>query len=103
MANDRPVHVYLLPELAPNGCLAGGLAVVIDVLRATTTIVHALAAGCKAVLPCAEVEEARDLAGGMRVGRVLLGGERGGAPLPGLDRGQPPREYTPAPCRGNTL
>ncbi|HEY8504884.1 MAG TPA: 2-phosphosulfolactate phosphatase, partial [Gemmataceae bacterium] len=97
------VHVHLVPELVPPGALAGGLAVVIDVLRATTTIVHALAAGCKAVLPCAGVEEARELAGGMRVGRVLLGGERGGSPLPGFDLGNSPREYTPKLCRGNTL
>ena len=79
MPDDRDVHVHLLPALVPAGALANALAVVIDVLRATTTIVHALAAGCKAVLPCAEVDEARELAGGMRAGRVLLGGERGGA------------------------
>jgi 2-phosphosulfolactate phosphatase len=103
MADDRDVHVYLLPELAPPGRLRGGVAVVIDVLRATTTIIHALAAGCTAVRPCAEVEEARELAGGMRVGRVLLGGERGGVPLPGFDVGNSPREYTPKLCRGSTL
>src|SRR5262249_15220016 len=69
----------------------------------TTTIVHALAAGCVAVRPCAEVEEAQALAGSMRVGRVLLGGERGGVPLPGFDLGNSPREYTAKLCRGNTL
>jgi 2-phosphosulfolactate phosphatase len=103
MSADREVQVHLLPALAPAGALAGSLAVVIDVLRATTTIIHALAAGCKAVLPCAEVEEARERAGGMRAGRVLLGGERGGAPLPGFDLGNSPREYTGKLCRGNTL
>src|SRR2546430_1747335 len=66
MPRDREVHVHLLPGLAPPGRLAGGVAVVIDVLRATTTIIHALAAGCQAVRPCAEVDEARELAGGMR-------------------------------------
>jgi 2-phosphosulfolactate phosphatase len=103
MADDRDVQVHLLPELAPPGRLAGGVAVVIDVLRATTTIVHALAAGCTCVRPCLEVEEARELAGGMRVGRVLLGGERGGVPLPGFDLGNSPRQYTAERCRGNTL
>jgi 2-phosphosulfolactate phosphatase len=103
MPADREVHVHLLPELAPPGRLAGGLAVVVDVLRASTTMIHALAAGCTAVRPCAEVEEARTLAGTMRVGRVLLGGERGGLPLPGFDRGNSPREYTAKVCRGNTL
>jgi 2-phosphosulfolactate phosphatase len=103
MPHDRDVHVHLLPQLAPPGRLADGVAVVVDVLRATTTIVHALAAGCTAVCPCAEVEEARELAGGMRVGRVLLGGERNGLPLPGFDLGNSPREYTAALCKGNTL
>lgn len=103
MPNDRDVQVHLLPELVPQHRLAGGLAVVIDVLRATTTIVHALAGGCTAVRPCAEIEEARALAGLMRAGRVLLGGERGGLPLPGFDLGNSPREYTPKLCQGNTL
>ena len=103
MMEDRDVQVHLLPSLAAPGRLAGGVAVVIDVLRATTTIIQALAAGCTAVRPCAEVEEARALAGGMRAGRVLLGGERGGLPLPGFDLGNSPGEYTAAVCRGNTL
>jgi 2-phosphosulfolactate phosphatase len=103
MPQEREVCVHLAPELAPPGRLAGSLAVVIDVLRATTTIVQALASGCKAVLPCAEVDEARALAGGMRAGRVLLGGERGGKPLPGFDLGNSPREYTGKLCKGTTL
>jgi 2-phosphosulfolactate phosphatase len=103
MAEDREVQVHLLPELAPPGRLAGGVAVVIDVLRATTTVIHALAAGCTSVRPCLEIEEARAMAGGMRAGKVLLGGERGGVALPGFDLGNSPREYTPKICRGTTL
>jgi 2-phosphosulfolactate phosphatase len=103
MPEDRDVQVHLLPELVPLDRLAGGVAVVVDVLRATTTIIHALAAGCTAVRPCAEVEEARELAGQMRAGRVLLGGERGGFSLPGFDLGNSPREYTAKVCRGTTL
>jgi 2-phosphosulfolactate phosphatase len=103
MSLDREVRVHLLPDLAPLGQLRGGVAVVVDVLRATTTIIYALAAGCEAVRPCLEVEEARALADGMRAGRVLLGGERGGRPLPGFDLGNSPREYTCKVCRGTTL
>src|SRR5437762_2088702 len=98
MPDDRDVQVHLLPALIPPGRLTGGLAVVVDVLRATTTIVYALAAGCKAVRPCVEVDEARELANQMRAGRVLLGGERGGLPLPDFDLGNSPREYTGAKC-----
>src|SRR5262245_13847348 len=103
MAGGREVVVHLLPDLLRPARLAGGVAVVIDVLRASTTIIHALAAGCRAVCPCAEVEEAQQVAGGMLAGKVLLGGERDGLPLPGFDRGNSPGEYTPAVCRGMTL
>lgn len=103
MLKEREVQVHLLPELIPVGRLAGGVAVVIDVLRATTTIVHALAAGCKSIRPCTEVEEARQIAGEMRVGKSLLGGERNGSPLPGFDLGNSPGEYTMEICQGRTL
>jgi 2-phosphosulfolactate phosphatase len=103
MPDDRDVQVHLLPALAPAGALAGGIAVVVDVLRASTTIVHALAAGCSMVRPCADVEEARALADEMRAGRVLLGGERGGVAIPGFDLGNSPREYTTKVCKGKIL
>jgi 2-phosphosulfolactate phosphatase len=103
VAGDREVHVHLLPQLLCPDRLRGGLAVVIDVLRATTTIVHALAAGCTVVRPCAEVEEACELADRMRAGRVLLAGERGGSPLAGFDLGNSPGEFTARVCSGTTL
>jgi 2-phosphosulfolactate phosphatase len=103
MAVEREVQVHLSPELAPQGALTGTLAVVIDVLRATTTIVHALAAGCVDVRPCADLDEARRLADSMRAGKVLLGGERGGDPLPDFDLGNSPRDYTCKICKGTCL
>jgi 2-phosphosulfolactate phosphatase len=103
MAREREVRVHLLPSLAPPGSLAGGVAVVIDVLRATTTIVHALAAGCVAVVPCCEIDEARRQAKALTGTKVILGGERGGAKLAGFDKGNSPREYTRSACQGATL
>lgn len=103
MAEERDVQVHLTPELVPGGALAGSLAVVVDVLRATTTIVHALAAGCSEVRPVADLDEARKLAGSMRAGKALLGGERGGKPLPDFDLGNSPGEYTAKNCKGTTL
>jgi 2-phosphosulfolactate phosphatase len=102
MPQPCTLHVHLSPALIPAEHLAGAVAVVIDVLRATTTIVHALAAGCAAVLPCAEMDEARSLARTLP-GKILLGGEREGLPLPGFDLGNSPGEYTPAVCRDATL
>lgn len=103
MSNDREVQVHLLPELVPAERLIGGVAVVVDVLRAATTVVHALAAGCTCVRPCLEVDEARALADEMRAGRVVLGGERNGVKLPDFDLGNSPREYCGKLCRGSTL
>ena len=80
--------------------LAGRTAVVFDVLRATSTIVTALANGCRAVVPVVDVEAARRTAeelaaAGDAGGGVLLGGERGGARLPGFPHGNSPLEYGP--------
>jgi 2-phosphosulfolactate phosphatase len=102
-SSGRDVCVHLTPALAAPGRLAGGLAVVIDVLRATTTIVHALAAGCTAVRPCAEIAEARDLADHLPAGKVLLAGERNGRPIDGFDLANSPRDFTAARCKGTTL
>ena len=61
-AGYRQIDVYLLPALVEPAELAGQTVVVIDVLRATTTIIHALAAGATQVVPCLEVDEARQRA-----------------------------------------
>ena len=48
---SRDVFVHLLPSLFEPRELRGGIAVVIDVLRATTTVPHALAAGARSIIP----------------------------------------------------
>jgi len=83
--------------------LAGASAVVIDVVRASTTIVTALARGARAVLPVATPDEARARARGWADGEALLGGERGGAPPPGFECGNSPAEYSAARVRGRTV
>jgi 2-phosphosulfolactate phosphatase len=75
----------------PKGACAGGIAIVIDVLRASTTIITALAHGAARVRPVRTVGEARGLAG---QSGVLLGGERGGRRIEGFDLGNSPLEYT---------
>jgi 2-phosphosulfolactate phosphatase len=81
------VHVAFTPaETAP-----APTGIVVDVLRATSTIVQALESGYERVYCCAEVEEAfalRDERGG-----AVLAGERGGNPLPGFDLGNSPLEF----------
>jgi len=102
MASQRDLHVHLAPEFVAAERFAGGVAVVIDVLRATTTMVHALAAGCHTIRPCRTVDEARRLAAELPP-PVLLAGERDGLPLPGFDLGNSPEKFTAERCRGATL
>jgi 2-phosphosulfolactate phosphatase len=86
-------HVHNVFHRMPPGAPAGGIAVVIDVLRASTTMVTAVAEGAAAVWPVAAVDDARRLA--ERLGpAAVLGGERGGQKISGFDLGNSPLEYT---------
>jgi len=84
----------------PADAVAGGVAIVIDVLRASTTIVTALAAGGSFVLPTAAVDEARQQRESLPPG-TLLGGERGGVRIAGFDLGNSPAEYGAATVAGH--
>ena len=97
------LSVHFLPLLTTPEELAAGDVVMIDVLRAGATITTALAAGAREIFPCAEVNQARELAA-QAVGKApLLGGERGGLPIDGFDLGNSPCEYTPQVVAGRTI
>jgi 2-phosphosulfolactate phosphatase len=76
------------------GDIARRTVVVIDVLRASSTIVEALAAGARALYPVAEVEEALKLANTLGRDEVLLCGERKSLPIDGFDLGNSPGDFT---------
>ena len=97
------LKAHFLPALTTPEALAGATLVVIDVLRATTVIPHALAVGAKAVIPCLEVEDAVQAAARLPAGQAVLGGERGGLKIDGFDLGNSPDEYTPQTVAGKTL
>ena len=80
------VHVAFTPDEAAKAATG----VVIDVIRATSTICQALDAGYDRVWCAADVEDARALRDG---GDVTLGGERLGVRIDGFDLGNSPREY----------
>ena len=95
-------HCHELYQRLPPAAPAGGVAVVLDVLRASTTIATALAAGAAAVRPVATVADARSLA--VRLGpAAILGGERGGQRIDGFDLGNSPAEYTADRVAGRTV
>jgi 2-phosphosulfolactate phosphatase len=75
----------------PDEAGAAPTGIVIDVIRATSTICQALAAGYARVFCAAEVEEARALREAL--GGGVLGGERNAVRIPGFDLGNSPREY----------
>ena len=68
--------------------------VVIDVLRACSTITHALSQGCRAIYPFASVRGCLQKARELGRDRVILGGERGGLRIKGFQLGNSPLEYT---------
>ncbi len=99
-----PLHTWLTGMPAAAGA-AGTTAVVVDVLRATTTIATALAHDARYVATRAEVLESFELRAALeaRGEAPLLGGERGGTRVPGFDLGNSPREYTPARVAGRAV
>ena len=96
------VSVHLLPALLDPAELADATVVVIDVLRATSTITAALAAGAAGIIPFAEVTAARQRAANF-AGPVLLGGEREGKRISGFDLGNSPSEYQPDVVQEQTI
>lgn len=99
----RPLYVHLLPVLFEPSELQGGIAVILDILRASTTIVHALAHGAACVIPTAEVEEAIHVKETLPAESVLLGGEREGLLIPGFDLDNNPFAYTADVVQGKTI
>ena len=75
----------------PDEAGAAPTGVVIDVIRATSTICQALASGYARAFCAAEVEEARALRAAR--GEGVLGGERNAVRIPGFDLGNSPPEY----------
>ncbi len=81
----------------------GKVVVIIDVLRATTTILTAFANGCKRVIPVLTPEEAMEVKYTIIDACTLLGGERRGIKINGFDLGNSPSEYTREVVQGQNI
>jgi 2-phosphosulfolactate phosphatase len=97
------VDVVTSPAELGEGLIREMSVVVIDVLRATTVIGHALAAGAERIIPAGSVEQSLELRAQLDPGTTLLCGERGGYRVPGFDLGNSPLEYRPEVVQGRTL
>jgi 2-phosphosulfolactate phosphatase len=103
MARLERLGLALTPAAAYDALLPHAAVAVIDVLRATTTIVAALDAGALAVVPAQEAGDA--IAVRARLGRagMLLGGERDAERIAGFDLDNSPTSYTSAMVAGKTI
>lgn len=97
------LNVHYLPQFVAESDLAGRTVIVIDLLRASSTICHALAAGARCVRPFVEVDQVRRAAQGVDRTATLLGGERGGRRIDGFDLGNSPSEYAPSAVFGQQI
>ena len=81
----------------------GKTVVVIDILRASNTIIRALVNGAKGIVPVATVEFAVKVSGGMFGGQTLIGGERNTKKIDGFALGNSPFEYSEEIVSGKSI
>ena len=98
----RTIEVLFGPPW-PADAVRGAHIVVVDVLRATTTIATALANGAAGAIPVAEPEDAIALGNRLGRDRVLLCGERGSVRIEGFDLDNSPASFTREIVAGKTL
>lgn len=89
-------------ELEPAD-VQGKVVIVVDVLRATSTMAEALANGARAIYPTSGAEDAIKLATSLGREDLLLAGERKGLPIEGYDLGNSPLEFTRERIEGKRL
>ena len=97
------LDVVLLPEELKNKDISDCLVVVIDVLRASSTIITALASGASAVIPVYQPDEALNRSKNYQQGEAILCGERNGKKLLGFELGNSPTEYTNNKISGKVI
>jgi 2-phosphosulfolactate phosphatase len=97
------LSVYATPDYVVDKELKDKEVVVIDVLRATSTILTALYHGCKEVIPAIEIEEVIRMSKNYEKDSYLLCGERNIQAIEGFHLSNSPLEYTEEQVFGKTL
>jgi 2-phosphosulfolactate phosphatase len=97
------IDVIITPTEQPSYHFENTTAVVIDVLRAASSICTAFANGCTEIIPVAEIEDAWKAAEIFPRPLVLLAGERNGRKISGFDLGNSPKEFQAAVVAGKTI
>jgi len=88
------IEVFFSPAGVDELSMRGRNVVIIDVLRASTTICTALRNGAREIVPTPDIENATKISSNLSSGARLLGGERQGKKIDGFDLGNSPAEYT---------
>ncbi len=86
-----------------NQMLQGKTAVVIDVFRATSVIITAIAQGAKAVIPVCDIQQAQQTAEKLGRENCILAGERNRELIEGFDYGNSPQDFTRQRIKDKTL
>lgn len=97
------IEVFFSPAGVDELSMRGRNVVIIDVLRASTTICTALRNGAREVIPVPDIENATKISANLSGDSRLLGGERQGKRIDGFDMGNSPLEYTPEKVHGKTI
>jgi len=97
------ITVYFSPNHLDELELRDKIVVVIDVLRASTTITYAMRSGAREIIPVASVEQAMKIVGNLHSTSTILCGERGGKRITGFQLGNSPFEYTEEAVKGKAL
>jgi len=96
-------EVFLTYSNVGEEDVRGRTVVVIDVLRACSTIVTALDRGARAVMPVMDMAQAGKIAGNLDPDVYRLGGERNGEKIEGYHLGNSPHEYTQEQVEGRDV
>ncbi len=97
------VEVFLTSANVTEDDVKDRTVIVIDVLRACSTIATALVNGARSVVPVADMAQASKIASNLDQASYLLGGERDGDRIEGYHLGNSPLEYTPDVVKGRTI
>lgn len=93
------VHVCMTPALIDQFDVSEAIVVVIDILRATTTMCMAFDNGVEFMVPVEHAEECE----AYREQGYLIAGERSGVQIEGFDFGNSPFSYTPKAVEGKRI
>ena len=97
------VDVHFSPAQLDEMQLKDKNIVVIDVLRASTSIAMALANGAKEIIPVGNIESAVKISGSLFGDVTLRAGERNGKMIEGFNLGNSPVEYTEEMVKGKSI